>query len=197
MQISTAGGRGGGRRSGVITQEILTGGCVCVCLCASKRDTDRQTDWEGLKKWGEQDEAGDTLYSLPFGDADGKGEDGEQAEGRDGGMHGRREVCVHLAGGDEELLQIQPALSAAALWVFLARTRVPCVTEFYLWCVVCQRLMMSRRRQKTRCRVRMCPYGDVHFSLWCILYLQRFFKQSFWKAKSWYWWRWMADNFLI
>lgn len=50
MQISTAGGRGGGRRCGVITQEILTGGCVCVCLCASKRDTDRQTDWEGLKK---------------------------------------------------------------------------------------------------------------------------------------------------
>lgn len=95
-----------------------------------------------------------TLYLL--WDADGKGEDGEQAEGRDGGMHGRREVCVHLAGGDEELLQIQPALSAAALWVFLARTRVPCVTELYLWCAVCQRLMMSRRRQKTRFCVRMC-----------------------------------------
>lgn len=45
MQISTAGGRGGGRRSGVITQEILTGGCMCVCVCAQARETqtDRQT----------------------------------------------------------------------------------------------------------------------------------------------------------
>ena len=47
MQISTAGGRGGGRRSGVITQGILTGVCVCVCVC--KQERHRQTDWEGLK----------------------------------------------------------------------------------------------------------------------------------------------------
>lgn len=68
-----------------------------------------------------QDEAGDTLLSTcGDGDEDAEVGRGEQAEGRDEGKHGktgiwrRREVCLHLAGGDEELLQIHSVLSAAA-----------------------------------------------------------------------------------
>ncbi|TKS66420.1 hypothetical protein D9C73_000476 [Collichthys lucidus] len=54
------------------------------------------------------------------GDEDAEVGKGEQAEGRDEGQHRktgiwrRREVCLHPAGGDEELLQIHSVLSAAA-----------------------------------------------------------------------------------
>lgn len=108
-QTSTAAGRSRGKRSGVITQETLTGVCVC------KRDSQTGGVW---KHKLEQDEAGDTLLST-CGDEDGEAGRGEQTEGRDEGRHGktgiwRREVCPHLSGGDGELLQMCPVLPTAA-----------------------------------------------------------------------------------
>lgn len=108
MQISTAGGRGRGKRSGAIA-----GGTFDRCACAHERG--RQTDTHTR---GVQDEADDARLST-CGDEGGKGGRGARAEGQDEGAQGetgtwRREGCLHLTDGDEELLQIQPVLSTAA-----------------------------------------------------------------------------------
>lgn len=72
------------------------------CVCARRGQTRR----------GAQDEAVDAPLATRGGEG-GEAGRGERAEGQDGGAR-RGEVCQHLAGGDEELLQIQPVLSAAA-----------------------------------------------------------------------------------
>lgn len=107
LQISTAGGRSRGKRSGVIAQETLTGVCV-----------QERHRLGGFVNTIIGDEAADILLST-CGDEDGEGGKREQTEGRDEGMHGRkavwrREVCLHLSGGDGELLQLHPVLSTAA-----------------------------------------------------------------------------------
>lgn len=84
-------------------EELLTG------VRVRTREADRR---------GVQDEADDARLST-CGDEGGKGGRGARAEGQDEGAQGetgtwRREVCLHLTDGDEELLQIQPVLSTAA-----------------------------------------------------------------------------------
>lgn len=88
-------------------EELLTG------VRVRTREADRQTHTRGV-----QDEADDARLST-CGDEGGKGGRGARAEGQDEGAQGetgtwRREVCLHLTDGDEELLQIQPVLSTAA-----------------------------------------------------------------------------------
>lgn len=93
MQISTAGRRGGGKRSGVITPETLTGACVC------KRETDR----EGLGIQSEESRMRRaTLFSLPV---EMKTPREEEESGQRRGMKecaggqghgGERFVCISL-----------------------------------------------------------------------------------------------------
>lgn len=90
MQITTAGGRGRGRKEVWREHSRYLDRCV------------READGQG----------GDAALVSTCGDEDGEGRR-EGARRRVGEMW-KRCVCVHSSGRDEELLQIQPVLSAAA-----------------------------------------------------------------------------------
>lgn len=99
MQISTAGGRGGGKKgSGAASEGTETGVCVC------PRD-------------GEAGRRGDEAHGAVLSareDGDGEAEGETAAEGAREEKTRGREFREHHPDGDGELLQIQPVLSAAA-----------------------------------------------------------------------------------
>ena len=82
---------------------------MCVCVHVRAQVSGQQSA---------EDEADAALHSTCGGE-DNQGGRGERAGGRDEGTRRkratrRREAGLHFAGGDGELLQIQPVLSAAA-----------------------------------------------------------------------------------
>ncbi len=94
MQISTAGRRGRGKRSGVITPETLTG--VCVCARVQERETDR----EGLGIQSEESRMWRaTLFSLPVEMEtlrEGEEKRGVKECAGKQGYGGERFVCISL-----------------------------------------------------------------------------------------------------